>query len=1451
MDTTSTLRAASFADSIGVNLHMAGTSSAYGNVNKVIADLQYLGIDHVRDRAIDPTYNQTSYGKLAAAGIHFDLFIQPGTDLNYTASFAAAHPGALTALEGPNEINLWPVTYNGLTGTDAGVSYMSYLANAMQGNSAFDGVQLYNLTLAGKALGTAAGLGNVHVYPSSGAQPGAEMAWELGKSYAAMPGQGVVITETGYSTVAGVTGSVDLATQAKETLNTLMDAVKSGVQSTYLYELLDEPDASGTNPFAHFGLFDVNQNAKPVATAIHNLTSILADTGSNAETFATTAINYTVSGLSSAGGSLQFEKSSGAHDIIVWDEPKIWDDVAHKAIVAPNEAVTVALGATYATVNIYDPLKGATPIQTLHNVQSVQLTVTDHPLIIETAADAAGKAPTAGFTTALLNDTGASASDFITNDGRAALTGIAAAGSTITVKDGSTVVGTSSADASGAWALTTTLGAGTHQLSATATLSGVSSTYVDPQTIVVDTSEPAPSITSVSGAGATVAAGGSLGTSLLKLAGQAQSGDVVTVYADGAAVGNATADTSGAWTFDNSAHPLGGGVHSFTATATDVAGNVSAASTAFGVNLVGPAASFTESLYHDNGVSASDFITNNGALMMSGNGVAGATVTVTDGSTVVGTAYVHPDGTWSVGGGLGAGTHQLVATATLNGISATYSGRTIVVDTTAPDVPVIASVTDGSTTVGAGGTLATGKVTLQGSAEADGVVTLSADGTTIGTTTADATGHWSFDATSKTLANGAHTFAATVMDVAGNTSTASSFGLTVALPAPDVSFTQTLYHDNGTSTSDMISNNGAIMLSGTGTAGATVVVSDGSINFGTAYVHTDGTWGLGGSLGAGSHDLRATATLNGVSSTYQTSQTIVIDTSAPAAPTISSVMAGTTVVGAGGSVGSGALTLQGTSVANGLLTLYADGTTIGTTTADATGHWTFNNSAKSLATGAHTLSANVMGVAGNVSSTSTFAVNVTPPAPGVSFTESLFHDNGTSATDFITNNGALMLTGKGTPGATVVITDGSTTFGTAYVHADGAWAVGGGLGAGSHTLTATATLNGVSTAYTNPQVIVVDTSAPVAPTISSVTAGSATVGAGGSVATGSVTLQGTAVANGSVTLYADGAAIGTTTADATGHWTFDNTAKSLATGSHILSANVMEVAGNVSTTTTFGLKVAPPAPAVTFTETVFHDNGTSASDFITNNGAIMLTGKGTPGATVVVQDGSTTFGTAYVHADGAWALGGGLGAGSHTLTATATLNGVSTTYTNPQTIVVDTVAPTTAPTITSATEANGLVKLSGAAGAGDSIVTVAANGLPTVIATAGSSGAWSSSFAIPSGVAAYHLQSMDTAGNLSSKAFDLYAGDARNNVLTAQHSGDLLLGGAGNDTFVLSTATSNGVVIEDFTPGADRLQFSGFSAGATMTQLSGNNWQISDGVHTDVFQLANGARLTASGWFVS
>ncbi|MEI9925787.1 MAG: hypothetical protein WDN50_22355 [Bradyrhizobium sp.] len=57
-------------------------------------------------------------------------------------------------------------------------------------------------------------------------------------------------------------------------------------------------------------------------------------------------------------------KSNGAYDLVVWAEPKIWDDTTNTEVAAPTETVTVNLGGIHQTVSVYDPLSGTTAIAT-------------------------------------------------------------------------------------------------------------------------------------------------------------------------------------------------------------------------------------------------------------------------------------------------------------------------------------------------------------------------------------------------------------------------------------------------------------------------------------------------------------------------------------------------------------------------------------------------------------------------------------------------------------------------------------------------------------------------------------------------------------------------------------------------------------------------------------------------------------------------------------------------------------------------------------------------------------------------------------------------------------------------------------------------------------------------------------------------------------------------------
>src|SRR6187399_2615947 len=108
------------------------------------------------------------------------------------------------------------------------------------------------------------------------------------------------------------------------------------------------------------------------------------------------------------------------------------------------------------------------------------------------------------------------------------------------------------------------------------------------------------------------------------------------------------------------------GAHSLTATATDVAGNTSAASSALTVTIdaAPPVAPSIAAFSTDSGV-AGDHITNDNTLTLTGSAETNATVKVYDGATLLGSATANGAGAWSfTTAALTNGAHSLTATAT-------------------------------------------------------------------------------------------------------------------------------------------------------------------------------------------------------------------------------------------------------------------------------------------------------------------------------------------------------------------------------------------------------------------------------------------------------------------------------------------------------------------------------------------------------------------------------------------------------------------------------------------------------------------------------------------------------------------------------------------------------------------------------------------------------------------
>ncbi|WP_035695565.1 hypothetical protein [Bradyrhizobium liaoningense] len=397
------LSASGFINSIGVNTHAGFGWTGYNNLALMADSLEYIGVTHLRDAMGTSPAAQPVVEGLAAAGYKFDFLVssalpQSGTVglQNYIASlqkFATSYSGSISAIEGLNEANHQPFSYNGSSSLTAAAQFQSVLYQAVNANATLASIPVYNLSLAYNdpqgysQLGNMSGsvdYANAHAYVSTGLNPSNSIAATLSAVTSAAPGKPIVITETGYTTQNNTQYlGVNETVQAKSILNTLVVAYKAGVSATYLYELFDrDSSAANTNPEANFGLFNSDGTPKLAATAIHNLTTILADDGKGGQQ-PTDPLNYTLSNMPATGNSMVLGKSNGAYELVLWAEPKLWHDGTDTELTNTAQTVTVNLGGVHHTVKVYDTLTGTTAIASYTDVSTITIPVSDHPVIIE------------------------------------------------------------------------------------------------------------------------------------------------------------------------------------------------------------------------------------------------------------------------------------------------------------------------------------------------------------------------------------------------------------------------------------------------------------------------------------------------------------------------------------------------------------------------------------------------------------------------------------------------------------------------------------------------------------------------------------------------------------------------------------------------------------------------------------------------------------------------------------------------------------------------------------------------------------------------------------------------------------------------------------------------------------------------------------------------------------
>ncbi|WP_175783464.1 Ig-like domain-containing protein, partial [Burkholderia ambifaria] len=244
--------------------------------------------------------------------------------------------------------------------------------------------------------------------------------------------------------------------------------------------------------------------------------------------------------------------------------------------------------------------------------------------------------------------------------------------------------------------------------------------------------------------------------------------------------------------------------------------------------------------------------------------------------------------------------------------------------------------------------------------------------------------HWN---TSFSAVAGVNNVQVREIDIAGNTSSATSFSFTLdtSVAAPGVALTA----DSGSSATDHITNVGTLNLSGIET-GATVQYSvDNGAHWSTSF---------GALEGVNNVQVRQIDVAGNTSSA--TSLSFTLDTSAAAPGVALTTDSGTSATDHITSVG----TLNVTGTETGATVQYS---------VDNGAHW---NTSFSAVQGVNNVQVREIDIAGNTSSPTSFSftLDTSAAAPVVALTT----DSGTSATDHITNVGTLNLSGIET-GATV------------------------------------------------------------------------------------------------------------------------------------------------------------------------------------------------------------------------------------------------------------------------------------------------------------------------------------------------------------------------------------------------------------------------------------------------
>jgi hypothetical protein len=633
-----------------------------------------------------------------------------------------------------------------------------------------------------------------------------------------------------------------------------------------------------------------------------------------------------------------------------------------------------------------------------------------------------------------------------------------------------------------------------------------------------------------------------------------------------------TADANGNWTAAVPGSGLSGGTYSITATATEVAGNVSTLSQPYSLTIdtQAPQAPALTSISPDSG-TAGDMVTNAQQLIFNGTGPAGTTVTLYRNGTAVGTAAVGPPisngtGTWSfndTANVLPAGSYSVTAIATdlAGNVSQLSKAATVTIQTAPPAAPPVTSISPDTGSSSTDGITDVNKLTFNGTSIVSGTVQVYVDGTLAGTaTTGGPQNAWSF-ADNQTLSQGTHTVTATVTDYVGNTSAPSTpFTVTIDQTAPSSPAIAGITPDTGASSTDGITSATNPTFSGTAQPGTLVTLYNGTHVLCSGWAAPNGTWTAtvtGSGLGQGAYNITATATdVAGNVSTSSTAFSLTILTQTQN-PQVQGISPDTGSSSTDGITNAQNIKISGTSSPNCTVQLFQNGVAIGSTTSNSSGSWTFDNTSATLPAGSYVFTAVATDLAGNVSKiSSSYNVQI------VTSISAPFISDATTVTNGLGQK-VIALQGTAEAQSQVKIYLGSSLVAT--VGANGNWNWTSSLQAANGTYKFSAVATDLAGNVSTPDAFNLQIGGGTAPTANVQNLSGPNVissGPGGTVAISTPTLTGNATAGSIVTILDGNTILGTTIANSKGQWTF--LCPTLNKGPHSIAVEATNVAGYTS-----------------------------------------------------------------------------------------------------------------------------------------------------------------------------------------------------------------------------------------------------------------------------------------------